>query len=46
MPVRIVADATWHALFAHTLLVRPQPANLEKFEPGFTVIDCGALPAI
>jgi phosphoenolpyruvate carboxykinase (ATP) len=45
MPVRIVADATWHALFAHTLLVRPQPVDLEEFEPGFTVVDCGALPA-
>jgi phosphoenolpyruvate carboxykinase (ATP) len=43
--VRIVADATWHALFAHTLLVRPQPVDLEEFEPEFTVVDCGALPA-
>ncbi len=45
LPVRVVAEATWHALFAHTLLVRPEPVDLEGFEPGFTVIACGALRA-
>jgi len=45
LPIRVVADATWHALFAHTLFVGPQPIELEGFAPGFTVIDCGALPA-
>ncbi|MEI6726786.1 MAG: phosphoenolpyruvate carboxykinase (ATP) [Actinomycetes bacterium] len=45
LPIRVVADATWHALFAHTLFVAPQPIELEGFAPGFTVIDCGALPA-
>ena len=45
LPIRVVADATWHALFAHTLFVEPQPIELEGFAPGFTVIDCGALPA-
>ena len=45
MPVRVVAAATWHALFAHTLFVRPQPVDLDGFVPGFTVVDCGALPA-
>lgn len=45
LPVRIVADATWHALFAHTLFVRPAPIELEDFAAGFTVINCGALRA-
>ena len=45
LPVRIVADASWHALFAHTLFVRPAPIELEDFTPGFTVINCGALRA-
>ena len=45
LPVRVVAEATWHALFAHTLLVRPEPVDLEGFAPGFTVVACGALPA-
>jgi phosphoenolpyruvate carboxykinase (ATP) len=45
LPIRVVADATWHALFADTLFVRPTPFELEEFEPGFTVINCGALRA-
>jgi phosphoenolpyruvate carboxykinase (ATP) len=45
LPVRIIADATWHALFATTLFVRPTPTELEDFVPGFTVINCGALRA-
>ena len=43
LPIRVVADATWHALFANTLFVRPTPIELEDFIPGFTVINCGAL---
>ncbi len=45
LPIRVVADATWHALFADTLFVRPTPAELDDFAPGFTVINCGALRA-
>lgn len=45
LPIRIVADATWHALFANTQFVRPSAIELEDFEPGFTVVDCGALRA-
>ena len=45
LPIRVVADATWHALFANTLFVRPTQIELEDFEPGFTVINCGALRA-
>ena len=45
LPIRVVADATWHALFADTLFVRPSPIELEDFVPGFTVINCGGLNA-
>ncbi|MFA5843233.1 MAG: phosphoenolpyruvate carboxykinase (ATP) [Coriobacteriia bacterium] len=45
LPIRVVADATWHALFADTLFVRPTPIELEDFVPGFTVVNCGALRA-
>jgi phosphoenolpyruvate carboxykinase (ATP) len=45
LPIRVVADATWHALFANTLFVRPSEVELNDFEPGFTVINCGALRA-
>jgi phosphoenolpyruvate carboxykinase (ATP) len=43
-PIRVVARASWHGLFAHTLFVRPEPIDLEDFEPAFTVIECGELP--
>ncbi len=43
-PIRVVARASWHALFAHTLFVRPEPVDLEDFDPDFTVIACGGLP--
>ncbi len=43
-PIRVVARASWHGLFAHTLFVRPEPIDLEDFEPAFTVIACGELP--
>ena len=42
-PIRVVTRASWHGLFAHTLFVRPEPIDLEDFEPAFTVIDCGEL---
>ena len=41
LPIRVVADAAWHALFAHTLFLHPEPIDLEDFAPDFTVIDCG-----
>jgi len=45
LPIRVVADATWHALFANTLFVRPTETELQGFAPGFTVINCGPLRA-
>ncbi len=45
LPVRVIAEKAWHALFAQTLFLRPDPVDLEDFLPGFTVIDCGALHA-
>ncbi|MBN1193422.1 MAG: phosphoenolpyruvate carboxykinase (ATP) [Coriobacteriia bacterium] len=45
LPIRVVADATWHALFANTLFVRPSAIELADFAPGFTVIACGGLRA-
>ena len=45
LPVRVIAEKAWHALFAQTLFLRPDLVDLEDFLPGFTVIDCGALHA-
>jgi phosphoenolpyruvate carboxykinase (ATP) len=42
-PIRVVSRASWHGLFAHTLFVRPEPIDLDDFEPAFTVINCGEL---
>jgi len=45
LPIRVIADTTWHTLFANTLFVRPTAIELAGFAPGFTVVACGALRA-
>ncbi len=45
LPIRVVADSAWHALFAQTLFLRPDPVDLEDFLPQFTVVNCGACHA-
>ncbi len=37
--VRVINELAWHNLFIRTLLVRPEPHELEGFEPDFTIID-------
>jgi len=39
MPLRVVAEKAWHALFANTLFVRPTEEELASLDPEFTVID-------
>lgn len=39
MPLRVIDEKAWHALFATTLFVRPAPEELKTIEPQFTVID-------
>ena len=39
LPVRIVTEYAWHALFAHQLLIRPKPGQLANFVPEFTIVD-------
>ncbi len=38
VPVRVIAEKAWHALFAHCLLLRPPRADLATFAPQLTVI--------
>jgi phosphoenolpyruvate carboxykinase (ATP) len=38
LPIRIIAEYAWHALFVRQLFVRPQAAELAGHEPEFTVI--------
>lgn len=40
--VRVVTEMAWHSLFAHTMLVRPDAADLAGFLPDYTII---ALPS-
>jgi len=45
LPVRIIAEKAWHALFARTLFIRPTPEELASHQPEFTVIDACTLKA-
>ena len=37
--VRVINEMAWHNLFIRTLLVRPTSAEVEGFEPDYTIID-------
>jgi len=39
MPLRVIAEKAWHALFATTLFIRPTAEELAGMKPEFTVID-------
>ncbi len=44
--VRVICSRPYHALFMHTMLIRPTDAQLEKFgTPDFTIINAGQFPA-
>lgn len=44
--VRVVCSRPYHALFMHTMLIRPNPAELASFgEPDFVILNAGAFPA-
>jgi phosphoenolpyruvate carboxykinase (ATP) len=37
--VRVINELAWHNLFIRTLLVRPDAADLRRFNPEYTIID-------
>ncbi len=39
MPVRVIAEKAWHALFGTTLFIRPTREELATLQPEFTVVD-------
>jgi phosphoenolpyruvate carboxykinase (ATP) len=44
--VRVVCSRPYHALFMHTMLIRPTPQELAGFgEPDFVIVNAGAFPA-
>jgi len=46
LKVRVICSRPYHALFMHTMLIRPTPAELAGFgTPDFTIYNAGAFPA-
>jgi phosphoenolpyruvate carboxykinase (ATP) len=44
--VRVICSRPYHALFMHTMLIRPTPEELAQFgEPDGTIYNAGAFPA-
>jgi phosphoenolpyruvate carboxykinase (ATP) len=43
--VRFVTPSAWHAMFVHNMFVRPSPADLVGFAPGFTVLHAPEMQA-
>ncbi len=41
LPVRVISELAWHSMFCQTLLVRPEPGELDNHKNPFTVIDMG-----
>jgi phosphoenolpyruvate carboxykinase (ATP) len=46
LPVRVVTDGAWHSLFARNMFIRPRAAELEDFEPAFTILHAPDFKAI
>jgi phosphoenolpyruvate carboxykinase (ATP) len=44
--LRVIAELAWHALFARQLFRRIEPAQLEGFEPDFTVLSAPGYQAV
>jgi len=38
LPVRVVTPNAWHSLFSRNMFIRPPVAELEGFEPAFTIL--------
>ncbi|MFO1190167.1 MAG: phosphoenolpyruvate carboxykinase [Alphaproteobacteria bacterium] len=38
LPVRVVTETPWHALFVRNMFLRPTPEDLAHFEPRFTIL--------
>ncbi len=49
LSVRVITDKAWHNLFATQIFIKPQPEDLIKFNPDFTLLsinDFAAIPEI
>jgi len=45
LDVRVVTELAWHGLFIRHLLRRPDRAELDSFEPDWTIINCPSFKA-
>jgi phosphoenolpyruvate carboxykinase (ATP) len=46
LPIRVIAEYAWHALFVRQLFVRPEPSELKTHTPEFTVIAAPGFEAV
>jgi phosphoenolpyruvate carboxykinase (ATP) len=46
LPIRVISEYAWHALFVHQLFVRPEAAELAAHVPEFTVVAAPELQAV
>ena len=46
LPIRVIAEYAWHALFVRQLFVRPDAAQFETHSPQFTVIAAPEFEAV
>ena len=46
LPIRVITEYAWHALFVRQLFVRPNPAELAEHQPAFTVIAAPEFEAV
>jgi phosphoenolpyruvate carboxykinase (ATP) len=45
LPIRVVTDQAWQSLFARGLFLRPEPGELEGFQPALTVMSASGVEA-
>src|SRR5262249_28209493 len=43
LSVRVITEMTWHALFVHSLFLRPAPGERSDSTPGLTIIHAAGL---
>src|SRR5690606_16953532 len=45
LPIRVISEAAYHALFAHNMFIRPSTDEMKTIEPEFTVLAAPSLSA-